>query len=166
MVSSLIKADPWLCSDNCIVSYSDIVYCPDDVLSLMRSNGDIVIAYDPRWLDLWALRFDNPLVDAETFRIDGERITEIGARPEREEDIQGQYMGLLKISPEGWNRIHYYLSLLEPDERDCMDVTKLLRGLVESEVEVLGVPIENQWFEIDSEHDLKMYSTVKVRWIE
>ena len=67
MVRTLLCADDILSSQECIVSYGDIVYHPDIVKELSLAKGDIVISYDKKWLDLWSLRFENPLDDAESF---------------------------------------------------------------------------------------------------
>jgi hypothetical protein len=40
------------------------------VASLLASDAALAITYDPGWLELWRQRFADPLVDAETFRID------------------------------------------------------------------------------------------------
>jgi len=40
---------------------------------------------------------------------------------------------------------------------DRMDMTTLLKGLVLSGIRVNAIPIEDKWYEIDSESDLKKY---------
>ena len=69
MVSSLACAQEWLLSEPCIVSYSDIFYEALAVESLIKSTARLAITYDPHWLKLWEKRFDDPLLDAETFRL-------------------------------------------------------------------------------------------------
>jgi len=80
MVTSLISANEWLETDTCITSYSDIVYTANTVNKLASFPDDIVIAYDPNWLDLWRIRFENPLLDVETFRLSGNTIFSIGKK--------------------------------------------------------------------------------------
>ena len=58
MVTSLVAAKDWLEKYTCITSYSDIVYSSEAVTKLMKFTGDIVIAYDPNWLNYP----DNPLL--------------------------------------------------------------------------------------------------------
>jgi len=69
MVYSLYCAQEWLEESPCIISYSDILYESQIIKELMKAEGAAVIAYDPNWLELWSKRFDNPLDDAETFRM-------------------------------------------------------------------------------------------------
>ena len=161
MVMSLVCAKEWLQSNICIVSYSDIVYSSDTVAQLYEAPGNIVITYDVNWLKLWEARFDDPLVDAETFQIDDKgKLLEIGNQAKSIEEIKGQYMGLLKISPTGWKIIEDYLSRLTQEECDSMDMTSLLRGLIKEEVEINTVPINSVWYEVDNENDLKLYQSL------
>jgi choline kinase len=158
MVSSLLVAKSWLEVDECIVSYSDIVYSSKIVNKLLAAKGDIVITYDPNWLELWKLRFENPLVDAETFKLDGDRVIEIGDRANSIEEIDGQYMGLLKFTTKGWAVVSEFLGEYEADVVGRMDMTTLLQGLIRQGSEVIATAIDEPWYEIDTEHDLEMYA--------
>ena len=70
MFYSLLCAKEWIDNDDLIISYSDIFYSKIAVKKLSETNSDISIIYDPNWLKLWDMRFDNPLDDAETFKLD------------------------------------------------------------------------------------------------
>lgn len=159
MVTSLVTAKEWLEIDTCIISYSDIVYSADAVKRLIDFPGDIVITYDPNWSDLWKMRFDNPLSDAENFQLDGHRVVEIGGRASSVQEIEGQYMGLIKYTPAGWAKVKEYLIRYNQDEIDNIDITKLLQGLIVSGVFINAVAIMDKWFEVDTESDLKIYSS-------
>lgn len=156
MVSSLLCASSWLKESDCIISYSDIVYPSEVVKMLMASQGDIVITYDPNWLKLWKSRFDDPLSDAETFEInDRNELIEIGNRARSVEEIKGQYMGLLKVTPTGWNIIDQYLKDLPLMEVNKLDMTSLLQRLIKRNMTIHAVSIHNSWwFEIDHVRDL------------
>ena len=120
MVSSLEYADSWLSNYPCLVSYSDIFYESVAITSLVQSNAPISITYDPNWDEMWAMRFHNPLHDAETFKIDSAgRLIEIGHIPTTLSQVQGQYMGLLKFAPEGWGELKRIRSFLPQNERDA-----------------------------------------------
>jgi choline kinase len=155
MVMSLACADKWLRQDACVVSYSDIIYPQDTVSLLMKGQCDIGITYDRAWLKLWQQRFDEPLSDAETFRVDETGVLkEIGMKARTAEEIQGQYMGLLRFSPKGWEKVTMYLAGLSVLERDALDMTALLSGLISIGVTINTVPVDGRWFEVDSESDL------------
>ena len=49
MVSTLACASQWLERDDCIVSYSDIVYHPEILQRLILHPGEVVISYDQQW---------------------------------------------------------------------------------------------------------------------
>ena len=157
MVMSLYAAREWLENDICITSYSDIVYSSDAVKRLIDADGDIVMTYDPNWKDLWSMRFDDPLSDAETFRLEGDRVVEIGNHASSIEEIEGQYMGLVKYTPKGWAQVAEYFRKFSQDELDKLDMTSLLQGIIHSGVIVNTVPIKDKWFEVDSETDLRSY---------
>ncbi|MDC0092768.1 phosphocholine cytidylyltransferase family protein [Alphaproteobacteria bacterium] len=159
MVTSLVAAKEWLETGTCITSYSDIVYSADAVKRLINFPGDIVITYDPNWSDLWKMRFTNPLTDAETFQLDGHRVIEIGHRASFVQEIEGQYMGLVKYTSAGWTKVKEYLNTFTQAEIDNFDITKLLQGLVEVGVVVNAVAIMDKWFEVDTESDLKIYNS-------
>ena len=158
MVYSLMQADEWLNDNVCIVSYGDIFYYSSIVNDLISNKGDIAIAYDVNWKSLWSARFDDPLSDAETFRIDEENIvTEIGNSTDNIDEIQGQYMGLIRISPKGWKIISQFLAELPQEESSRLDVTSLLQKLIELGQEIRGVPNITPWGEIDFPQDMVIY---------
>jgi len=160
MVMSLMSASEWLESDDCIVSYSDIVYSQDAVSCLIRSDSEVAITYDPNWLKLWSLRFKYPLSDAETFRLNHGYVTDIGRRASSIDEIEGQYMGLLKFSPNGWKATKNFICGHEVKDRFRMDMTMLLQGLIGVGTKILAVPIADEWFEIDSQEDLAVYTSM------
>jgi L-glutamine-phosphate cytidylyltransferase len=157
MLMSLVAANEWLQNEVCIASYSDIVFSVDAVDRLKSASGDIVLSYDPNWKDLWSMRFEDPLSDAETFKLEGSRVVEIGNKSTSMDEIEGQYMGLLKYTPKGWKQVCGYLEQFKQSEIDSMDMTMLLQGLIEVGVDVQGVPIMDKWYEVDSESDLRKY---------
>jgi choline kinase len=158
MLMSLVTAKEWLRSDTCIISYSDIVYSEKTVDRLINGYGDILITYDPSWLKLWSLRFDEPLSDAETFKLNKESdLIEIGGRANSVQEIEGQFMGLLRFTPKGWGIIEKYLNTLNQETLDKMDMTKLLKGLIISGEKVGAIPINEPWYEVDNENDLTQY---------
>jgi len=159
MVMSLACAREWLEADTCIVSYSDIFYPSSAVRALLTSPGDISMTYDPNWLALWSRRFPDPLADAESFEIDSDgRVTDIGRRVDDVGKIKGQYMGLLKFTPQGWTRADKLIAALPERDRNKLDMTTLLQRLIAAGESVKATPISGPWGEVDSESDLALYS--------
>ena len=155
MVESLARAGPWLEDTACIVSYSDIVYEPSAVSSLMTSDAPIAITYDPNWRGLWEKRFGDPLEDAETFRLTANsRVLEIGGQPHSIDEIEGQYMGLIRFTPGGWAEMNRVRSLLPGGEYDNIHMTALLqRGIDLNGLQVEAIDYQGRWAEFDSAQD-------------
>lgn len=155
MVATLLCAEAWI-DRPVIVCYSDILYGAEAVRRLTESGRDLAVTYDADWLRLWKARFDDPLADAESFRIDDEgRIREIGGRVADLSEIRGQYMGLIRLTPVslGWIR---EMVGAEPGLRDRLDMTGLLGRLIGAGRPVHGVRTEGNWCEIDSPGDLEL----------
>lgn len=157
MVSSLACAESWLLSGPCLVGYTDIFYQPQAVRDLMVSPEPLAISYDPHWRQLWERRFADPLTDAESFRVDAAGyLLEIGQRPEQIEAIQGQYMGLLRFTPEGWREVLNIRAALASKQRDAMHMTATLQRIVAAgRLRVAAIAYHGLWGEIDSQHDLQ-----------
>lgn len=161
MVMSLYQADEWLKKYECIISYSDIVYKSETIDILKDEDYDISITYNTNWLKLWKIRFDDPLSDAESFKIDDNgKLIEIGKNVKMIDEIEGQYMGILKIKPNGWIKIKSYLDSLSEDERSKLDMTTLIDKLIKNGIEIYTVASDGLWLEVDSKEDLDLYKNL------
>ena len=160
MVSSLACAEKWLQAGPCIVSYSDIFYEAATVKLLMGSSASLAVTYDPDWRALWEKRFGDPLIDAETFRLNPDgTLAEIGEKPDSVEQVEGQYMGLLKFTPKGWSAAIGLRISLSSQERDSMHMTGMLNGLIQNRMlSVAAISNTGPWGEIDNQEDLNLYS--------
>jgi choline kinase len=127
---------------------------------LKRAKTDISVLYSPNWLKLWEKRFEDPLVDAESFKINHRGIiSEIGKKPNKLSEIDGQYMGLLKFTPIGWAEITRIWSGISPKDQDTISMTEILQKVIEAKrVFVVGYPYYGTWGEIDTERDLRMWN--------
>lgn len=155
MVYSFKMAGEWLIKETCLVSYSDIVYSQDIVRRLIESPYDLTLSYDPNWRALWEKRFSDPLSDAETFILKEGKLVEIGKKTKSYDNIQGQYMGLFKITPKSWEIISTFLRSLRPDILDQLDMTSLFQRIIEKKLlSIHALPIVDKWYEIDCQSDL------------
>lgn len=160
MVASLCCAASWLEQGPCIVSYTDIVYSPAAIELLLQGavDADIAIPYSTQWRSLWEARFEQPLADAETFRLGADgSVAEIGGTPATMQEVEGQFMGLLRLTPAGWHTIRTLLAERTPQERARMDVTSLLAALLQEGRELAALPYEGIWLEVDQPSDLRLY---------
>ena len=157
MIRSLLKADDWLNKETYIVSFADISYFPQPIYDLMETKDDIAITYVPKWIDLWSRRFTDPLQDAETFRLQGSYLHEIGAKPASFDEIEGQFMGLIKFKPREWSKVKSKLSKLPVGKLNRLDSTGLLQNLITDGLMIGAIEVNSPWAEVDGEKDLLLY---------
>lgn len=163
MVSTLFCAEIEMDAD-IIISYADIIYNKSIIEKLKADKSDFAVIVDKNWKELWQLRMENPLLDAETMKINtnGE-IYELGKRASSYEEIEGQYIGLIKISkrflPEV---INFYKTLdksaiYDGKDFDNMYMTSFIQLLIDNVQKPVALMIEGGWLEIDSLEDLEIY---------
>jgi len=165
MVSTLFCAEDELVGD-VIISYGDIVYSADILDRLMASPADISVVIDLGWEAYWRTRNDNPLLDAETLKLkpDG-RIIEIGGKPTSYAEVEGQYIGLIKVSAKGipllrgTYRASRAAGTLGGREVAKAHVTDMLQALIDQGYDVHSIPINSPWIEIDTVGDLYLKIT-------
>ena len=141
-----------------IISYSDIIYNDAIVKDLIKSDSELSVAYDKKWLKLWKMRFEEPLSDAESFTLDLKgNITEIGNKVKTVEEIEGQFMGLLKINSKAKDLI---INIINQDSSKFYnyDTTKLINELINNDISVGAVANQDGWCEIDCPRDLQIAS--------
>lgn len=162
LLSGLRCVAPWIDmalaedEDGIIVSHADALYPANHILALANAVEPVAITYDTRWQTLWMQRFGDPLMNAETFVHQDGRLLEVGFRPEDPDDIQGQYMGLIRFSPKGWTYAKKHLNQLG-SACDHTDMTTFIQRLVDDDVLVQAVPVVGHWVEVDSRDDYYTY---------
>ena len=143
--------------EDSIISYSDIVYQSKHVIALKKTKGDIIITADLNWKELWELRFEDPLDDAETFKSTGNVLNHIGGKTNDISEIGAQYMGLLKLTENGWNKMKEVYQSFSKEKQDKLDMTSMINELINKNIEVNIVFVEGGWCESDSYSDIEVY---------
>ena len=100
MVETLFCAESRL-NESTIVSYGDIIFEKSVLEKLISSDNEISVVIDLAWKEYWQERFSNPLDDAESLMLKDGYITDIGQKSHNLEQIQGQYIGLMKFQNQG-----------------------------------------------------------------
>jgi L-glutamine-phosphate cytidylyltransferase len=161
MVASLFCSES-LWREDIIISYGDIAYGPEVLRKLMEHPSAISLTADRDWLKLWSKRMENPLEDVETFRADDSgQILELGDKPSKLEDVQAQFMGLIKIKAEAQGEVARFYHSLDRAQLyggrpfAQMHMTTFLRLLIERVGPVHAVYVNGGWVEIDSMDDLR-----------
>lgn len=155
MLGTLLAAEAWLAARPCLIAYSDIAVLPAHLARLRTAPGDIAVANNTRWHSLWNERFHNALEDAENFAADAGALKRIGGRASKVTDIGGQFMGLLKTSPDGWAQLNSVLARESLLARSG-DTTMLLARALDAGVTINVVDCDGGWIEVDSPSDLQV----------
>ena len=171
MVETLFCAKDELI-DTVIVSYGDIIFEKNVLYKLLDSNDDVSVAIDSNWKKYWGERFDEPLTDAESLKLNSlDYILEIGQKVKNINEIEGQYIGLMKFKDEGLDFIKkYYEKIKEesitsgknpinpnlPFRKSYM--TDFIEGLINNGLKVKAVTINGGWLELDNINDYKLYN--------
>lgn len=169
MVASLRCADALFGGDeDVVIAYGDIVYEPRVLASLLATQAPIAVVVDLGWRRLWELRMDDPLSDAETMKFDAAgHIVELGRKPRHLSEIQGQYIGLIKISKEfapSFFDLYDGLapgSLFDGRPREKMYMTSYLQAQIDAGVPVMAAKVTHGWLELDSVEDLRRYEAAR-----
>ncbi len=162
MVHSLFCAEGELTGD-ILISYSDIIYKQEIVQAILDCPADLAITIDTQWRSLWQLRMDDPLADAETLQLDCKGcVLDLGRKPSSYDEIQGQYMGLIKISGRILDQVKVVYQGLDRQKLydgknfSQMYMTTFLRELIQAGIACQSVPIQGGWLEIDAPSDLSL----------
>ena len=165
MVASLMCAQELLDGrEDLLIAYGDILYEPQVVQALCACTAPLSTTIDTRWKRLWEIRMDNPLSDAETLKLDSAgNIRELGNVPASYEEIQGQYMGLIKVRADTAPRLVAHFRGLNPARPYRgrlplqMDMTSFLQSWIEQGGTLQAVPVTGGWLEVDTDRDLELY---------
>jgi len=169
MVETLFCAKQEM-TDSIIISYGDIIFERKIIEKLLATKEECVVVVDKNWKKYWEMRFLNPLQDAESLRIDENGyITSIGQKVNDIEDIQAQYIGLMKLQGKALEDLkNFYenskstsssgINPLNPNlpfEKSFM--TDLLQGFINHGRKIKAMQISNGWLELDTLDDYKLY---------
>lgn len=168
MVTTLFCAESFMqAGDDLIISYGDIVFEKRVLDTLLAVKAPIAVVVDKNWRDYWAERMEDPLSDAETLKLKGkDRIIELGKKTNSYNDIEGQYIGLFKVSGDyvesfakEWHLMDRKV-LYDGKDFENMYMTSYLQHLIEKDWVVRAAFIYSGWLEIDTVEDLKMYGNL------
>jgi choline kinase len=160
MVWTLFSAEEELEGD-IILSYGDIVYSKKILQALLKSTEDIAVIIDKGWESYWLSRSDNPMDDAETLKLRANgTIYEIGKKPKSLNDMDGQYIGLMKFTAKGIEKLKAVFHSarsngnIQGKSVESSYMTDLLQELIDADERIMAIPVYGDWVEIDVESDL------------
>ena len=157
-----------------LFSYSDIVFRPEVVRALVRSEGDYALVIDRKWDEAYVGRTEHPESEAELASVWGGRVLAVGKRKVTRAEAHGEFIGLAKFSERAAHRMLAAYRALEktlgPDAPfgtakrfEAAYVTDLLNHLIDAGEVMTSVDIEGGWREIDTTQDLERAKAI-VTW--
>jgi choline kinase len=147
---SLLVAQKYLESMPCIVSYTDIIYGKEFIESCLSSTASIFLPSNANYNQSWKRREVEILDDLESFVLAGNRLVEIGSRPKTLAEVQGQFAGIFKTSPEGWQAL---AEVTKGINSQMLDMTGLFSLAIRSGVSIECKQILSNWKEFDLPSD-------------
>jgi len=161
MVESLICARKHM-DDNCIISYSDILFSKKLLSSLIKDTNSIAITVDSNWKKYWLQRYGSITTDIEDLQIEKNKITRIGQKTNNSQLLDYRYVGLNKFSLNGLKKM-----LTVYDDKKIIQekwkssgnsfkngyMTDLLQEMIDKNIDINPHITENEWLEIDTSND-------------
>ncbi len=151
-----------------IVTYGDIVYSKEILDSLIESDAEISVVVDMEWQSYWESRLEDPLDDAETLKLsDNGQILELGKKPSSLDEIEGQYIGLMKFKGDGLKKLKNTFTdaqkegFLNGKPVENAYMTDMLQAIIDSGFPVQAVPVHSPWVEVDTVEDLENEVTIR-----
>lgn len=150
--------------DDCIISYSDILFKKCVVEKLLQSNADISILVDTGIKETYKDRIDNSISLAETVIIKDNRVTEIG-KIGQGQNLHGEFIGMLKLSKKGakifrrnYNRVKKVFKNKTFHRSSSIEnayLSDMIQELVDKGHKVVNVDIVGCFKEVDTIQDFK-----------
>lgn len=168
MVYTLFCAEEAMKDDDLLIAYGDIVFNDEVLQKVILSGSDISVVVDKKWKKYWSARMENPLEDAETLKINEDgNIKELGKKPNSYDEIEGQYIGLIKIKQTMLPKFKEYYKGLDKEkvydgkDYENMFMTSFLQMIADNLSPLSPVYIQNGWMEVDAPSDLEFHSFLK-----
>jgi choline kinase len=165
MVESLFCARDWLTErdDDTLVTYGDLLFDVALVTAIRDAPpAPLTTVVGRDWLRLWSARSADPLTDAETLRLHGADIVDIGRPATDLDEIEGQYVGVTRLSREGFEQMAAVRQrrVEAGTWNERIHMTDLLRAMLDDRHRVTAAIVDRGWFEVDTASDLALYEEV------
>lgn len=147
-----------------VCCYSDILFSPSAVESLLANQDDIALVVDTAWGDRYEHRHDHPPTDAEKITASNGEVTSVH-RDIEVEKAYGEYIGMAKFSAAGAARLkHHYHRCREQSSGGPFRESKLFekaykillfQEMIEAGERMAHVDTPGGYIEIDTQEDFE-----------
>ena len=150
-----------------ITTYSDIIFDEKILNSIMEFKGDIGIAVEVNWEKRYINRDQHPKSEADNVIIQNGEILKIrkNISESKDDQIIGEFIGLMKLSKEGAKIFKNKYSELEKTHigkfhnapsLERAYLTDMLQELINSGLKISPIIINGNWCEIDTPQDIEI----------
>ncbi len=163
ILASLFYAED-LMDEPFICCYSDILFKPEIIDGLLKTDEDVALSVDTRWLERYVDRTDHPPDDAEKVTVQGGVVTRVH-REISESEAHGEYTGVAKFSVAGASRLRAHFQkcrqrfagqpFREAKSFDKAYLIHLFQDLIEAGERMVHVDSPGGYIEIDTQQDFE-----------
>lgn len=141
-----------------LIVYGDIIFKKKIIENIIKKKSQVVISVDKKFKNYWYKRMNNPLEDLETLIIKNDLIIEIGKKPKSYNEIQGQYMGIIKISYKYFENIKNLIKKLNSKDPNYKNIyfTDFIQYLINNKTKVRPSYNYGSWQEFDKPIDFRI----------
>jgi len=150
-----------------VTTYSDIIFDEKILNSIMEFKGDIGIAVEVNWEKRYINRDQHPKSEADNVIIQNGEIVKIrkNISESKDDQIIGEFIGLMKLSKEGAKIFKNKYSELEKTHEGKFHnapslerayLTDMLQELINSGLKISPIIINGSWCEIDTPQDIEI----------
>ena len=150
-----------------ITTYSDIIFDEKILNSIVEFKGDIGIAIELNWEKRYINRDQHPKSEADNVIIHNGEILKIkkNISESKDDQIIGEFIGLMKLSKEGAKIFKNKYSELEKTHigkfhnapsLERAYLTDMLQELINSGLKISPIIINGNWCEIDTPQDIEI----------
>ena len=123
---------------------------------MISDKSKISVVIDLNWKKLWSLRMEDPKKDIESLKLNSKGfITDIGQKVKSLKNLDGQFIGLIKINKRFTKKFFDIFEKQKLDKRIFM--TDYLQILINNKILPSSVKIKNGWIEFDTLSDIQKY---------
>ena len=150
-----------------VTTYSDIIFDEKILNSIVEFKGDIGIAIELNWEKRYINRDQHPKSEADNVIIQNGEIVKIrkNISESKDDQIIGEFIGLMKLSKEGAKIFKNKYSELEKTHEGKFHnapslerayLTDMLQELINSGLKISPIIINGSWCEIDTPQDIEI----------
>ncbi len=153
-----------LMDESFICCYSDILFSPHAITSLLSSDEDISLVVDTEWLARYEYRTEHPSGDAEKVTVQNGAVTRVHREIE-EADAYGEYIGVAKFSVAGAERLKRHFHRCREQHagkpfREAKVFEKaykihLFQEMIEAGERMVHVDTPGGYIEVDTQQDFE-----------